>query len=379
MSCSNCKSAGIPNGCKNNGLCGTTGCNKLNSIDWLGNIEPPYNHPVFNIVEIRFKNARKEFYKNVNKISLHIGDVVVVEAKSGTDVGVVSLTGDLVKIQMNKNHQLIIPDKLPGIQRKASNKDIEKWEKFRLKELEIKFLARKMAAKLDIPMKISNVEYQGDGSKVIFYYSADARIDFRELVKDLATSLKVKIEMKQIGMRQEASNIGGIGSCGRELCCSTWLTDFKPVPTSAARYQQLSLNPEKLAGQCGKLKCCLNYELDAYMSALKKFPSTNVKLITEKGKAFFQKMDIFKATMTYSMMDDSSQFIEIPLNRVQEIIELNKQSIKVPALIEDGGKIHSDKDHFKNVVGQDSLTRFDGKKTSRKKKRKKYYKKNSKN
>ena len=377
MSCSNCKSDGLPNGCNNNGLCGTTGCNKLNTVDWLGNINRPYHQSIFNIVEIRFKNARKEFFRNDNQINLHIGDVVVVEAKSGNDVGVVSLTGDLVKVQMNKKQQLVITDKLPVIQRKASNKDIEKWEKFRLKELDTKFLARKKAAVLDISMKISNVEYQGDGSKAIFYYTADSRIDFRELVKELAAELKVKIEMKQIGMRQEASNIGGIGSCGRELCCSTWLTDFKTVSTSAARYQQLSLNPEKLAGQCGKLKCCLNYELDAYMQALKKFPSTNLKLKTEKGKAFFQKMDIFKATMTFSMMDEPSRFIEIPLKRVHEIIESNKKDIKVLALIEGGDKVYSDKDNFKNVVGQDSLTRFDGKKRSRKKKRKKYPKKNT--
>lgn len=366
MSCSSCSKNGTPRGCRNNGLCGISGCNKLNSVDWLANVIPPPAGISFTGVEIRFKNGRKDFYKNSKSLSLYIGDIVVLEVDGGYDVGVVSLTGDLVKIQMNKKGQHVQIDKLPEIQRKASNQDIEKWEKARAKEANVMIDARLIARSLDLSMKISDVEFQGDGRKAIFYYTAENRIDFRDLVKQLADKFKVKIEMKQIGMRQEASRIGGIGSCGRELCCSTWLTDFRSVSTSAARYQQLSLNPEKLAGQCGKLKCCLNYELDNYMEELKKFPSTNTKLKTEAGTALFQKMDIFKNTMTYAFEENYSHFIEVPLSRVKEIISMNKEGKKAIDLL-DKAKVREVEvaPVFKNVVGQDSLTRFDKDKNKR--------------
>lgn len=361
MSCNSCSKNGLPRGCKNNGICGISGCNKLNSVDWLANIVPPPSSTIFRGVEIRFKNGRKEFFKNDKLLSLYIGDVVAVEASSGYDLGAVSLTGDLVKIQMNKKGQPVHIDPLPAILRKASSSDIVKWEKVRTKEAQTMLDARVIAFSMDLPMKISDVEYQGDATKAVFYYTAEDRVDFRDLVKKMAEKFKVKIEMKQIGMRQEASRIGGIGSCGRELCCSTWLTDFRSVSTSAARYQQMSLNPDKLAGQCGKLKCCLNYELDNYMEELKKFPGTNTKLKSEKGTALFQKMDIFKNTMWYSYEENLSHLIEVPLERVKEIISINKEGKKVKELIPEESAPKREKTDYKNVVGQDSLTRFDKK------------------
>jgi cell fate regulator YaaT (PSP1 superfamily) len=372
MSCNSCSTNKLPGGCKNNGLCGISGCNKLTVVDWLGNISLPETNVQFSGVEIRFKNARKEFFRNENKLKLYIGDIVVVQVNDGHDVGVVSLTGDLVKVQMNKKTGLVTPDLLPVILRKASNADVEKWEKAKSRESETMFAAREKALELNLSMKISDVEYQGDAKKAIFYYTAEDRIDFRELVVKLAAQFKVKIELKQIGMRQEASHVGGIGSCGRELCCSTWLTDLKSVSTSAARYQQLSLNPEKLAGQCGKLKCCLNYELDGYMDALKEFPDTNKKLKTVKGNAIFQKMDIFKRTMTYTYTDEPGNFITLPLDEVLEIIRLNKKGETAPAISNKNEPVKIDLPVFKNVVGQDSLTRFDTK--SGKKKRKPFSK-----
>ena len=374
MTCHSCSSITLPKGCKNNGLCGVSGCNKLNVVDWLWDVKPPSLENVFQGVEVRFKNARKEFYRNDREISLSIGDVVVVEAKEGYDIGVVSITGDLVKRQMKKKHGMIAAGQLPSIIRKASNTDIEKWEKHRCREADIMLKSRKLAMDQKLGMKISDVEYQGDTKKITFYYTADERIDFRDLVKELASAFKAKIEMKQIGMRQEAGMIGGIGSCGRELCCSTWLTDFKSVSTSAARYQQLALNPDKLAGQCGKLKCCLNYELDAYMEELKVFPSTNKKLKTKKGNAVFQKMDIFKKTMTYSYIEEAGSFIVLSLERVLEILEVNSTGEKVDELVS-SSVVEIQSNDWGDVVGQDSLTRFD-RSGNRKKKRK--FKKNRK-
>lgn len=369
MSCNSCSTNGLSPGCKNNGLCGLSGCNKLNVVDWLANVIPPPTGTFFSGVEIRFKNSRKDFFANDKPLSLYIGDIVVVEANQGYDVGVVSLTGDLVKAQMNKKKRALITDDLPKILRKASSNDIEKWDVAKSKEADTMLQARVIARSLDLSMKISDVEYQGDGKKAIFYYTAESRIDFRELIRQLAEKFKVKIEMKQIGMRQEASRLGGIGSCGRELCCSTWLTDFRSVSTSAARYQQLSLNPEKLTGQCGKLKCCLNYELDNYMEEIKKFPSTKTNLTTDKGKAVYQKMDIFKNTMTFSYEDNLSHFIEVPLERVKEIMALNKEGKKADDLLDEESRAKQTMPTFENVVGQDSLTRFDQKSKTKKKKR----------
>ena len=294
MGCSsggcNTEKNGIPAGCNNNGSCGTSdGCNKLSVFDWLGNMNLPEGQNRFDIVEIRFKNSRKEFFRNTNSLNINVGDVIAVESNSGHDIGTVSLTGELVKLQLKKHNVNFDSEEIKKIYRKAKQLDIEKWREAQSLEINTMYRARTIALNLGLQMKLSDVEYQGDKSKAIFYYTADARVDFRELIKLLADEFKVRIEMKQIGARQEASRLGGIGSCGRELCCSSWLTDFRTVSTSAARYQQLSLNPLKLAGQCGKLKCCLNYELDSYLDALKEFPEMDgKKLQTKKGDAFLQ-------------------------------------------------------------------------------------------
>ena len=273
MGCSSCSSnsSGVPGGCKNNGTCGTDGCNKLTVFDWLSNMTLPSGEERFNIFEIRFKNGRKEFYKNTENLRISMGDILAVEGSPGHDVGSVSLAGELVKVQMKKRNVSVDSSEIKKIYRKANQRDIDVWQASREKEIETQRKGREILGRLGLKMKLSDVEYQGDGNKATFYYTAEARIDFRLLIKDFAKEFNTRIEMKQVGFRQEASRLGGIGSCGRELCCSTWLTDFRSVNTSAARYQQLSLNPQKLAGQCGKLKCCLNYELDTYMDALKTF------------------------------------------------------------------------------------------------------------
>ena len=374
MGCATCtnNSGGVPSGCKSNGSCGNGGCNKLSVFNWLSNMSLPANVKPFNIVEIRFKNGRKEFFKNEENLSLYEGDAATVEAASGYDVGVVCLTGELVRLQMQKKNLFLQTADLKKVVRKATEKDVEKWLDGRAKEAEAMLKARSIANQLELRMKISDVEYQGDLSKVVFYYTADERVDFRDLIRKLADSFKTRIEMKQIGMRQEAGRLGGIGSCGRELCCSTWLTDFRSVSTSAARYQQLSLNPTKLAGQCGKLKCCLNYELDAYMDELKSFPDTKAKLKTKKGNAFFQKMDIFANKMWYSYQDEPYEFIELTLDRVKEVIAVNKKGEKVDQL-KDFAQISFEEKSpdYANVVGQDDLTRFDHKMKQQKKRRNK--------
>lgn len=361
MGCATCtnKGGGVPAGCNNNGSCGNGGCNKLTIFNWLSNMELPANQKAFDCVEVRFKNGRKEFFRNTEDFSLFEGDTVAVEATAGHDIGIVSLSGELVRLQMQKKNIFPKSEDIKKVHRKATESDIEKWQSGKAKEADAMLKARQIANELDLRMKISDVEYQGDLSKVIFYYTADERIDFRDLVRKLADAFKIRIEMKQIGMRQEASRLGGIGSCGRELCCSTWLTDFRSVSTSAARYQQLSLNPTKLAGQCGKLKCCLNYELDVYVDELKKFPDTKKKLKTKKGDAFFQKMDIFGNKMWYSYRDEPYEFIELSLKRVNEIIEANKQDQKVDQLKDFSDVVIEKKPEYENVVGQDDLTRFD--------------------
>ncbi len=370
MGCSGCStgrgcstaSTGLPGGCKNNGSCGTGGgCNKLNVFNWLANMELPNGQPEFDIVEIRFKNSRKDFYRNVNNLQLNVGDVVAVEASPGHDIGVISISGELVRLQMKKRNVSTTSEEIKKVYRKAKTTDIDKWQEAQHLEHNTMYRARTIAVKLGLQMKISDVEYQGDKTKAIFYYTADDRVDFRELIKVLADEFKVRIEMRQVGARQEAGRLGAIGSCGRELCCSTWLTDFRSVSTGAARYQQLSLNPLKLAGQCGKLKCCLNYELDSYLDALKDFPEVNnVKLETEKGRAFHQKTDIFRRTMFFSYTDEPDNFIPLAVDRVKEIMELNKEGNKPQdLLVHVEKKIVEKKLDYENVVGQDSLTRFD--------------------
>lgn len=371
MGCTSCSTGkdGQPGGCKNNGTCGTDGCNKLTVFDWLSNMSLPNGEKAFDCVEVRFKNSRKEFFRNTENLTLAIGDVVATETTSGHDIGMVTLTGELVRVQMKRKKVDYKDEALPKIYRKASQNDINKWQKCRDREEEIKKRAREMAIILKLQMKISDVEFQGDGSKATFYYTAEDRIDFRQLIKDMAKAFSIRIEMRQIGYRQEAQRLGGIGSCGRELCCSTWLSDFRSVSTSAARYQQLSLNPQKLAGQCGKLKCCLNYELDVYMDALKDFPSQDTRLQTEKGVAFCQKTDIFKATLWFSYKEDPSNWHTLTKVQVQEILEKNKKKEKVASLeeyaVENSTVVASEKVVFENVVGQDSLTRFDRPKRSR--------------
>lgn len=370
MGCTNCASGsnGQPKGCKNNGVCGTDGCNKLTVFDWLSNMSLPAGQVKFDCVEVRFKNSRKEFFRNTENLTLSIGDVVATESSPGHDVGIVTLTGELVKVQMKRKKVDWQDEALPKIYRKASQKDIDIWVEARNREPEVQKRSRELAIALGLQMKISDVEFQGDSSKATFYYTAEERVDFRQLIKDMARAFSIRIEMRQIGFRQEASRLGGIGSCGRELCCSTWLTDFRSVNTSAARYQQLSLNPQKLAGQCGKLKCCLNYELDSYLDALKEFPKMETKLYTEKGKASCQKIDIFKGLLWYAYDDNGMNWHKLTIVQVNEIIQLNEKRAKVASLEEYASELMEEvKVEFENVVGQDSLTRFDQPK--RKKKR----------
>lgn len=373
MGCKNCSNGnGLPAGCKNNGACGVSGCNKLEVFDWLAGMELPDGQKQYDVIEVRFKNSRKAFYRNSGNTEYFVGDVVVVESSPGYDVGVVSVTGELVRIQMRKKG---VKDNLElrKIIRKANEEDLEKWQEARKKEKEVMLKSRQIAYRLGLVMKLSDVEYQGDGSKATFYYTADDRVDFRELIRELADAFKIRIEMRQIGSRQEAQRLGGIGSCGRELCCTTWLTDFRSVSTSAARYQQLALNPQKLAGQCGKLKCCLNYELDAYMEAVKEFPGQNTRLFTEKGSANLFKTDIFKRKLWFFYEDGEigASPVCLDLETVHEIIALNKAG-KKPGNLRDFEVVEEveQEEFYANVVGQDSLTRFDEKKKKKKKRRK---------
>ncbi len=363
MGCGSCSSGGCtPAGCNNNGACLTNGCSKLDVYDWLAHMDMPSNYKPFEIVEIKFKGSRKDFFLNTENIYLESGELVVVETgSSGYDVGHVSLTGELVRMQLKKRN--IRQDEVSKkIHRKATPADVDKWKLAKEAEFETMHKARVLAKDLGLEMKLSDVDYQGDKTKATFYYTAEGRVDFRELIKRMAEKFRIRIEMRQIGMRQEASRLGGIGSCGRELCCSTWLTDFKTVSTAAARYQNLSLNTLKLAGQCGKLKCCLNYELDTYMDALKDIPQQVDRLETEKGMARLQKTDIFKKLMWFSYQDEEN-WIPLQVDRVKEIKEMNKKGQKPEDLAELAAELvavaPSKTLDYENVVGQDSLTRLD--------------------
>ncbi|MDT3403512.1 PSP1 domain-containing protein [Mucilaginibacter terrae] len=362
MGCGSCSTGGgcTPAGCKSNGSCMTNGCSKLDVYDWLSDMDMPSNFKTFQIVEIKFKGSRKDFYLNADNIYLESGELVAVEtATGGYDIGHVSLTGELVRMQMVKRH-VKEADVTKKIYRRASAADVDKWNLAKGLEWETMHKARTLALELNLSMKISDVDYQGDKTKATFYYTAEGRVDFRELIKKMAEAFRIRIEMRQIGMRQEASRLGGIGSCGRELCCSTWLTDFKTVSTSAARYQNLSLNTLKLAGQCGKLKCCLNYELDSYMDALKHIPDNVNYLRTEQGEARLQKTDIFKRMMWFSL-PGAENWIALPIARVKEIQKLNKENI-TPEYFLDEVEEQAVPDKvldYENVVGQDSLTRLD--------------------
>lgn len=317
-------------GCKNNGACGTGGCNKMNVFDWLSNMDMPVQDK-FPVVEVRFKNGRKDFYRNTDKLPLTTGDAIIVESTTGHHLGHVSLQGELVRLQMQKK-KVANDDEIKKIYRLATQKDLEKHEEVKKRDLPTLYRTREIVRQLNLGMKLSDVEYQADNTKATFFYSAEDRVDFRELIKILAAEFKVRVEMRQISLRQEAGRLGGIGVCGRELCCSTWLSDFKNVATSAARYQNLSLNPSKLSGQCGRLKCCLNYELETYMEALKDIPEVEAPLLTEQGEARLQKTDIFRRIMWFGFKEENTWY---PLNidRVNEILALNKVG-KKPATLQ---------------------------------------------
>jgi len=382
MGCSTCSTSttdSTPGGCQSNGTCGTSGCNKLNVYNWLADMVLPQGQKPFDIVEIRFKGSRKEFFRNINNLELKVGDFVAVEGNPGHDIGEVSLVGELVRFQLRKEDVKEDSAEIKLLYREAKQADIEKWNE--VKELEHKTMhrSRTLALELGLKMKLSDVEFQGDGKKATFYYTADERVDFRELIKKLADEFKIRIEMRQIGKRQEASRLGGIGSCGRELCCSTWLTDFKIVSTSAARYQNLSLNPLKLAGQCGKLKCCLNFELDTYMDAIKDIPESNIRLLTGKGTMVHRKTDIFKRIMWYNIIPEPKEgeertffaaesWIPMAVDRVKEIVAMNKLNERPDDFESLDLEEEEDEYDFKDVVGQDSLTRMDSKKKKKKKK-----------
>lgn len=341
---------------------------QLNTYDWLADI--PGNAEEQEIVEVQFKNTRKGFYKNSNKLKLAKGDIVAVEASPGHDIGVVTLTGRLVPLQMRKAN--LKPDvEIKRIYRKVKPVDMEKYEEAKAKEHDTMIRSRQIALNLNLNMKIGDVEYQGDGNKAIFYYIADERVDFRQLIKVLAEVFRVRIEMKQIGARQEAGRIGGIGPCGRELCCATWMTNFISVSTSAARYQDISLNPQKLAGQCAKLKCCLNYEVDVYVESQKRLPSKEVTLETTEGTYYFFKADILKGLITYSTDKNfMANAVTITARNAFEIINMNKRGEKPENLIDVNS--NASQKTF-DLVEQESLTRFDkrkGNNTNRKKKKK---------
>jgi cell fate regulator YaaT (PSP1 superfamily) len=359
MGCGSCGSGGCGStkspGCNNNGGCSTGGCNKLNSYDWLSDIL--VDTLTYNVIEVRFKGGRKEFFRNPNNLDLTIGDPVMVEATPGFHLGFVSLTGELVRLQMKKK-EVADNDEIKKIVRFASAKDFEKYEIAKARELSTLSRTREIIDEYKLGMKLSDVEFQGDNTKATFYYSAEDRVDFRELIKRLADEFKVRVEMRQISLRQEAGRLGGIGVCGRELCCSSWLTTFKNVSTSAARYQNLSINPQKLSGQCGRLKCCLNYELDTYMDALKGIPEVEKPIKTAKGNAVLQKTDIFKRIMWFSFEKDDN-WHPVSIDRVVEMLNMNAEGI-IPEHFEE------EKIELKTVVKEnDFVTGFSAKRNEK--------------
>lgn len=319
-------------GCNNNGACRTGGCNKMNVFDWLSNMEMPGGDK-FNIVEVRFKNGRKDFFRNVDNLDLTTGDAVIVEVPNGHHLGYVSLQGELVRLQMQKKN-VPLDGEIKKIYRLAHQKDLEKFEEVKKREMPTLYRTREIIRDMKLEMKLSDVEFQADNTKATFYYSADDRVDFRELIKVLAAEFRIRVEMRQISLRQEAGRLGGIGVCGRELCCSTWLSEFKNVSTSAARYQNLSLNPSKLSGQCGRLKCCLNYELETYLEALEDIPRIEGPLLTEKGEAVLQKTDIFRKIMWFGFSEENTWY-PVNVERVNEILRMNQEGKKPANLTQD--------------------------------------------
>lgn len=369
MGCSSC-GTGKPNGCKSNGGCSTGGCNRLNVHDWLVNL--PFSDPESSckIVEVSFnKGSRKDYYRNSTLQYFEKGDYVTVEGVSGFDVGEISLTGELVRLQMKKKNVQEYDPEMKKVLRCSNDRDVELLHLQKAREQEALMRTRAVARQLELQMKLIEIEFQADGKKATFFYTADDRVDFRELIKILAGEFKVKVEMRQIGIRQEAAKVGGIGSCGRELCCSTWLNDFKSVTTTAARYQNLSINQTKLSGQCGRLKCCLNYELDTYLDALQHFPDNADKLETEKGAATLIKKDIFKNLMWYILPQSNKQY-PLTLQRVREILRHNYRGEKVadlqPVEVVSSKIIKEADQGFADVVGQVTLRSLE--KTSRRRK-----------
>ena len=373
MGCGSCgnNNGSHSTGCGNNGACSTGSCNKLNVYNWLTDMVLPEDYEPFNIVEVRFKGSKKQFYKNVNHLELFTGDKVIVDSDVGYDVGEVSLAGELVKLQLKKYGIDENNSEMRTIRNLANEDEIEKYQKFKDIEQESLEKARTIALQLRLKMKISDIEYQGDGKKVTFYYTSEGRVDFRELIRRYASEFKSRIQMLQVSYREEASRLGGIGSCGRELCCSTWLTDYKVVSMSAPKIQNLSINMLKLSGQCGRLKCCLNYELETYHEAIKSFPNEKVKLKTESGLASLKKIDILKGTAWYCY-EKSFDWIPLDLNRVNEIIALNKKG-RTPATLSDtakGAEIAFKTLEYKDdLLGENDLTRMDHKNKKTNKKR----------
>ncbi len=358
MPCGSCGTGadGKPAGCRSNGNCASGGCNRLNVFDWLANIPLSDQAAPFDIVEVSFnRGSRKDFYRNITHQIFQKGELVAVEGVNGFDVGEVSLSGELVRLQMKKKRVKETPD-IKKILRAATDYDLSKFRTNKKREKEMLIRSRVLAKELNLEMKLSEVEIQADGKKATFFYTADARVDFRSLIRVYASEFHLKVEMRQIGARQEAAKLGGIGSCGRELCCSTWLTNFKSVSTTAARYQNLSINQSKLSGQCGRLKCCLNFELDTYLDALQHFPKDADSLETKLGVAYLQKRDIFKNLMWYSYKDSHTQY-PLTIERVLEIRTINKKGGKPddlkPVILESR---QGDEEHtFVDVVGQTNL------------------------
>ncbi len=359
MGCTSCATAGgKPSGCKSNGGCSSGGCNRLNVHDWLANLPLSSPESTCRVVEISFNNgSRKDFYRNLTTHIFEKGEMVAVEGVSGFDVGMISLTGEMVRLQLKKKNLEESNPEMKKLLRRASDKELEMLNQNKGREKEALVRSRAIARQLRLNMKMSEVEIQADGRKGTFFYIADDRVDFRELIKIFASEFRLKVEMRQIGARQEAGKVGGIGSCGRELCCSTWLTDFKSVNTTAARYQNLSINQSKLSGQCGRLKCCLNYELDTYLDALQNFPDNAETLQVAKGTALLIKKDIFKNLMWYVLPDSSKQF-PLTIERVKKIKKLNQENI-IPDGLEPAdlhtGKPKEEEHGFVDLVGQISL------------------------
>jgi len=374
MGCGSCSTGSCsPAGCGSSGRCGTGGCNRLNTHDWLSEIMLPQGANIYPFAEVRFKGSRKEFFRYDPKaLDLYTGDWVICEGKSGYDVGRISLKGELVRLQMLKKKVKESSEEVRNIQKKANDDDLNQLKELRAKEPELLTRSRAIIQTEGLEMKLSELEFQGDGTKVFFYYTAEERVDFRNLIRVLANEFKVRVEMRQIGARQEASVLGGIGICGRELCCSTWLSDFKSVPTSAARYQNLSLNPVKLAGQCGRLKCCLNYELDTYLDALKAFPEKADYLYTHAGKAELFKTDVFKQIMWYVYKEGSNHTpYPVDVETVKEILSMNAnqqkpESLESMAIQEE--ELAPNEDFLDDVTSDMSLNRFDRSKKKKKKK-----------